>query len=119
MRAAFWLPWLLCTYLAFAPNPPESVFRISDVLLHGLAFSYLTFALGLADHGRRWLWAVAWMLAYGFAIEFIQSFEPERSAELKDLLVDMAGIGLGAVALHLVGGRIESSVTRLARAVTR
>ncbi len=37
----------------------------------------------------------AWMLAYGIAIELIQSFEPTREAELKDLIVDAIGIALG------------------------
>lgn len=119
MRTAFWLPWLMCTYLAFAPSPPETVFRISDVVLHGFAFSYLTFALGLARDGKRWLPAAAWMLAYGVAIELVQSFEPERSAELKDLLVDMAGIGIGAIALKLFGAWTESLVRWMALTATR
>ena len=35
------------------------------------------------------------MLAYGITIELIQSFEPARTAEFKDLLVDAIGILLG------------------------
>ena len=35
------------------------------------------------------------MLAYGIAIELVQSFEPTRDAELKDVLVDVVGILLG------------------------
>ncbi len=119
MRSAFWLPWVACTYLAFAPSPPDAVFRISDVLLHGIAFSYLTFALGLAHYARRWVRAAAWMFAYGAAIELVQSFEPLRSAELTDMLVDVAGIGIGVVALKLIGARIESLVHWLADTFAR
>ncbi len=119
IRSAFWLPWVACTYLAFAPSPPEAVFRISDVLLHGIAFSYLTFALGLAHHARRWVRTAAWMFAYGAAIELVQSFEPLRSAELKDMFVDIAGFGIGVVALKLIGARVESLIHWLADAVAR
>lgn len=116
--SAFWLPWVLCTYLAFVPIPPEAVFRVDDVLLHGIAFSYLTFALGLAHHDRRWLRTAAWMFAYGATIELVQSFEPQRSAELKDMLVDVAGIGVGVVTLRLIGAKVESFVHWLADAVS-
>ncbi len=89
------------------------------MLLHGIAFSYLTFALGLAHHARRWVRTAAWMFAYGAAIELVQSFEPLRSAELKDMFVDMAGIGIGVAALKLIGARVESLIHWLADAVAR
>ena len=116
---AFWLPWVLCTYLAFTPGPPEALFRVSDILLHGFAFSYLTFALGLAHRRKDRLWAAAWMVAYGAAIELVQYFELGRSAELKDLLVDVAGIGVGAVALQLFAARAESLARLIGGAITR
>jgi len=97
LTVSFWIPLAICTYLAFDPHPPESVFRVSDIVLHGFAFTYLTFALTLAHRQRHWLAAAAWMLAYGLFIEIVQAFEPQRSAELKDLLVDSAGICLGLV----------------------
>jgi len=101
---AFWLPLLVCTWLALTPSPPAAVFRVSDVLLHGLAFSYLTFALGLA-HNRLGTATIAlWMLGYGLLIEVLQSFQPERVAELKDLLVDAAGVAVGLGLLWLLGG---------------
>ncbi|MCZ6617297.1 MAG: VanZ family protein [Gammaproteobacteria bacterium] len=119
MRTAFWLPWVACTYLAFAPSPPDTVFRISDVVLHGMAFSYLTFALGLAHRSGNWVGTVAWMVAYGAAIELVQSFEPQRSAELKDMLVDVVGIGIGVVAFKLFGARVVSLVRWLADTINR
>lgn len=103
LRVGFWVPLFACTWLALTPSPPEAVFRISDVVLHALAFAYLTFALGLAHAGLR-TWAIlSWMLGYGVFIELVQSIEPQRSAELKDLLVDAAGIGVGLVLLAVLG----------------
>ena len=102
-RIGFWLPLALCTWLALTPSPPDAVFRVSDVVLHALAFSYLTFALGLAHGGLRYLLVAVLMLLYGVFIEVAQSFEPARSPEVKDLLVDVAGIALGLVALLVLG----------------
>lgn len=102
-RIGFWLPLGLCTWLALTPSPPDAVFRVSDVVLHALAFSYLTFALGLAYGGLRHLLVAALMLLYGVFLEVAQSFEPARSPELKDLLVDLVGILLGLGALLAVG----------------
>ncbi len=103
LLAAFWVPLSICTWLALAPSPPTSVFRISDVLLHGFAFSYLTFALGLARPRTSMAALVVWMLGYGVFIEAVQSLEPTRDAEIKDLLVDAAGIALGLVLLRYLG----------------
>ncbi|MEQ8858362.1 MAG: VanZ family protein [Pseudomonadales bacterium] len=122
LRMGFWVPLLLCTWLALTPSPPESVFRVSDILLHGFAFAYLTFALGLA-HGSLRPWAVvAWMLGYGVLIELVQSFEPSRAAELKDLLVDCAGIAVGLLLLIAFGAwsrRLLRSLIGLALPVAR
>lgn len=94
--SAFWIPWLFCTYLALDPSPSDDITYFSDVLLHGLAFCYLTVALGLAHHHRHWLVPAGWMLAYGILLEVVQSFERERTAEFKDVLVDMVGIAVGS-----------------------
>ena len=119
LRLGFWLPLALCTYLAFTPSPPEPVFRISDIVLHGFAFTYLTFALGLAHRESRWWQMGAWMLAYGLFIEVVQSFEPERSAELKDLAVDCVGIALGLLGFALAGERVRSAAVDITRALAR
>lgn len=115
LHAAFWVPLALCTWLALAPSPPDTVFRVSDVLLHGFAFTYLTFASGLAYPSARPLALAAWMLAYGLLIEVVQSVEPARSAELKDLLVDFAGILVGLILLRVLGEWSRSTVRALLR----
>jgi VanZ family protein len=117
LQIAFWVPLAGCTYLALTPSPPEAVFRVSDVVLHALAFTYLTFALGLAHPRLGWPALTAWMLGYGAFIEVAQSFEPQRSPELKDMLVDGAGIVLGLVVLALAGDACRRVLSRVLRAV--
>lgn len=115
---AFWIPLAACTYLALTPAPPDAVFRVSDVVLHAGAFVYLTFALGLA-HGRlRPLTVALAMLGYGAALEIAQSFQPQRSPELKDLLVDGAGIAVGLALLGTLGGWSRQLLQRMVRVVT-
>lgn len=123
-RCAFWFPLAICTWLALVPEPPEHpVFRLSDVFLHALAFTYLTFALVLAGYGSAvrgripYLRSFLIMMAYGLFLELAQSLVPERTPELKDLLVDMvgtvAGLVLAAVAVGPLHGLIERSAARL------
>lgn len=103
LLAGFWLPLAVCTWMAMSPSPPQPVFHVSDIVLHALAFSYLTFAAGLAYPAARPRALVMWMLAYGLTIEIVQSFEKARSAELKDLIVDGVGIAFGLVLLAALG----------------
>jgi VanZ family protein len=103
LQAAFWVPLAICTWLALTPSPPDAISRFSDVLLHAFAFTYLTFALGLAWPGLRLRWVIGWMFAFGVAIEVLQSFEAARVASLKDILVDGAGIAVGVLLLRTVG----------------
>lgn len=120
---AFWGPLLICTYLALVPDPPDNpVFRLSDVILHGAAFTYLTFALALVllsgRNGSRpfsgtGLMAFAAMLGYGLFLELVQSFIPERTAELKDVMVDMAGIVIGLSLAWLLARWIRDLVASL------
>lgn len=117
LRVGFWIPLLGCTWLALTPSPPDAVFRVSDVVLHGLAFVYLTLALGVAHVALRPRAVIAWMLGYGVLIELVQSLEPSRSAELKDLLVDGAGIVVGTLLLLGAGGGIRRVARRLVETV--
>ena len=111
-RAGFWLPLALCTYLALMQSPyPDVVVQYPDVVLHILALAYLTLALVLAyfDVYRipatvapPILWVpCAWMFFYSVALEVAQTFIPERHAEIRDLLWDAIGIGLGQVCYRI------------------
>ncbi|MDZ7668496.1 MAG: VanZ family protein [Gammaproteobacteria bacterium] len=114
LHLAFWVPLAACTYLALTPSPPTAVFRVSDIILHAFAFTYLTFALGLAMRAPRLGLVGLVMLGYGAFIELAQSLEPARHAELKDLLVDAAGIAVGLAALVWAGGWCRRTAHRLA-----
>jgi VanZ family protein len=103
LQIAFWIPLAICTWLALTPSPPDAISRFSDVLLHAFAFTYLTFALGLAWPGLRLRWVAGWMLAFGVGIEIAQSFEAARVASLKDVVVDAAGIAAGLLLLVALG----------------
>jgi VanZ family protein len=92
----FWIPFAIVTFAAFAPEGLPLPFKVSDVVLHAFAFTYLTTALWVAHyHGKPGWKSAGWMLGYGLLIEAVQSFEPTRSAELGDFGVDIVGILLG------------------------
>lgn len=103
LQLAFWFPLAVCTWLALTPSPPEAVGHFSDVLLHAVAFTYLTFAFGLAWPALRLNWLAGILLAYGVALEVVQGFEPARVASLRDVLVDAGGIALGLLLLRVLG----------------
>jgi VanZ family protein len=114
LKLGFWLPLVLCTWLALVPDPSEiSVFKISDVLLHAFAFTYLSFTLAVAYPQRSLPQIFCLMLGYGLLIEVVQSFEVSRSAELKDLLVDIVGIGFGLLLARLLAEWTRRLVSRL------
>ena len=102
-QSAFWIPLGATTYLALTAVLPEHpIFELSDVILHGAAFSYLTAALVLAQQredvpsrARIYLVTFVFMTAYGVFLELAQSQIPERTADLGDLFVDALGIGVG------------------------
>jgi VanZ family protein len=52
------------------------------------------------------------MAAYGVAIEAIQSLEPTRTAEWKDLFVDVVGILAGLLVYRLIGRFLQPRVPR-------
>ena len=119
-QIGFWIPLLACTYLALVPEPPDNpIFNFSDVSLHGTAFTCLTLALVLAQYGstsiRQNLYVRTFviMLGYGILLELAQAYIPERTAELKDLLVDAAGIGVGLMMAAAFAGRIHDLAIRL------
>jgi VanZ family protein len=103
LQFAFWFPLAVCTWLALTPSPPEAVGRFSDVLLHAFAFTYLTFALGLAWPALRLRWLAGLLLGYGVAIEIVQGLGPARVASFQDVVVDAGGIALGLLLLRGLG----------------
>ncbi len=118
-QLGFFLPLLLCTYLALVPVPPDNpVFALGDVILHAAAFAYLTFAFVLMNGGQALtrpvvIRAALVMLGYGVFLEAVQSMIPERTAELKDLAVDLLGIGVGLALAALLARPLKTLLARL------
>jgi len=114
LQTGFWLPFLICTWFALVPQPPDiPVFRVGDVVLHAFAFTYLSFSLLLAYQARTLLQCFLLMLCYGVLIELLQSLEIERDAELKDLLVDLAGIACGLLLAKVAADPLRNLLGRL------
>ena len=105
-RVGFWLPLIICTWLALADELPKSAPKVSDVPLHLFAFVYLSAALSFAHLRVQWWWVALLMMGYGGMIELIQSWLPHRDAEWKDFLVDLVGIGVGLLSYRLFGERL-------------
>jgi len=84
---------LIIAYIAFLPNYeklPELV-SISGIINHFVAFFVLSIFL---DIGYKLNYKTAFLILfmYGFFIEFVQFFLPNRAFELLDLVVDSSGI---------------------------
>lgn len=97
------LAWLLLvliaviSYLALSPAPPKQMNLGWDKLNHLSAFATLAL-LGRLAWPRRTLVVPLALLAYGAAIEVLQSQVPGRSGEWPDLLADALGLLLGSLA---------------------
>jgi VanZ family protein len=101
-RAAFVLAFIFTTFMALV-NPVDEpiLLEVWDKLLHVTAFVTLAFLLDYSfpiQHIQRiWHpWQPLFLLGYGFAIEWMQSFTTYREASLDDVFAD-------AVALLIYG----------------
>jgi len=96
-RALLALLLIAITYLALVPDPPRGVSTGWDKSNHALAFASLAFTCVWAfwPRPRQWLWLAAALLAYGGAIEIVQSYLPPRTGDWFDLLADGVGIAIG------------------------
>jgi VanZ family protein len=92
--------------LSLVPNQELPDLKVSDKIEHLLAYVALGFCFASVVVRRDWFWLALALLAFGALIEVAQGvMSLGRSAELKDLLADAAGIGIGFVlALTPLGG---------------
>ena len=72
-----------------------------DKTNHLLGFALLAF-LGQRAFPGRTVAVLCGLLAYGGLIEILQSFTPDRVAEMGDLLADGLGLLIGALAAQLL-----------------
>lgn len=92
---------LAIAWLAFVPDPPETVGTGWDKLNHVLAFAALTTSAGQAFVRMPLRRIVLGLLAYGLFIELVQTQIPGRSGEWPDLLADGVGIALALLLQRL------------------
>ena len=93
-RLAFGLCMLAVLVLALMPTDMPLPSTGWDKSNHLLAFSVMAL-LGRRAYPGRTMAVLAGLLAYGALIEILQSFTPNRSAELLDLAADAIGLAFG------------------------
>ena len=94
-RGLFWLALLVISYAAWAPAPELVISTGWDKSNHLLAFFTL---IALSEFG----WPVSvsltrkllGLVGYGFLIEVVQSFIPNREVSLLDVVADCCGLGI-------------------------
>ena len=102
LRIAFYGTGALVAALSLVPSaslPPTS---IGDKVEHVIAYGVLGL-LGAAGSTRGVTRVILGLVAFGIAIELLQTFSPGRSPDLLDVVADIVGSGLGcgaAIALR-------------------
>ena len=73
-------------------NFPESL-QLNDKFIHLVVFFGFAFIIDMVSSRQPfWLWKALPLIAYGFGIEILQYFSPDRSFSLLDGLADAAGV---------------------------
>lgn len=98
-RIIFIIAFFIINYLVFSkPSYPQNSIPHLDKIGHIGSFFALTLLIYFAFH-LHWKWVLMLMAIYGVSIEVIQSFLPYRSAEVADVIADIAGVALFYVSL--------------------
>jgi VanZ family protein len=91
LAVALLIGWVM----AMAPSTGAPArFAYEDKVQHALAFMAYTLVASRCRLGPTGLWALG-LLGFGVAIEFGQSFTPDRQPSLADAFADALGIALG------------------------
>ena len=102
---AFLVLLALWTWKLLEPHPvPDSVTRglgaewnlIIAKTLHAGVYAFLT-VLGVTLSPRWKWWLVGFLMLHGIGTEIGQTYVPNRSGKVTDVLIDWGGIGCGLV----------------------
>ena len=95
----------LGTYLGMRPEAPPTPITFSgvDTVYHAGGLFVCTLLSYLAHPRWRWWWRGAFMFAVGVAIEYAQTFQSTRTADIRDIYANSVGVALGLAVLW--GGR--------------
>lgn len=105
MLLAFAVALPVWTWLLLTPNPVPPAVRellgfwdhaafVAAKSLHAGVYAGLA-ALGTAAAGPRWRAVVAGLMLHGAATEIGQTYTPNRSGSVRDVLIDWSGIAAG------------------------
>ena len=94
----------LIAHLSLEPSSAVPRFKLSDKLLHFIAYAALTAPLVIAFGRKRVVWAIALAGIYGVFLEFAQGWMTDtRVPSLLDAFANLAGAFTGAaIAIFLV-----------------
>ena len=100
--AQFYCLLAIYTYLGLTPHPENSVPVFNDLLMHFAGYVIAGISISFA----RPLWPI-WqravlLIAYSFAIEIGQYFNPPRTFSLSDMLANSVGVILGLAIIFLL-----------------
>jgi len=110
LRVAIFLAFLvLWTWKLLEPQPVPEELRdgleraglsfLAAKTLHASGYAFLTVLAVSLPVPRRWNWFLVGLLAWhGVATEIGQTFVPNRTGRVRDVLIDWLGIGLGLLA---------------------
>lgn len=89
---------MLVVFLSLTSNPVDTGlnFPYEDKVYHAFAYFTLMFWFAQIYHDRfqRNMIAVVFIIM-GFTMEYLQSFDPKRYAELGDMVANTSGVALG------------------------
>ncbi len=104
----YWPGLFIFTHIPVPVMPSFFEFRVSDKMLHYLAYFVLVFLLWFAinpNNKVNWRKAAVWWILllviwYGVADEWLQGYV-ERDPDIKDFFADLAGAATGLVMLTI------------------
>ena len=106
LRWLFWAGVVAVSLVSVTPRdqlPPIGI-DLWDKLQHVLAYAVLSGLAGQAYAARKYLAHLfLGLVALGGVLEVIQSFIPNREAEIGDAIANAVGAGIGLLAVILAG----------------
>lgn len=100
--AQFYCLLAIYTYLGLTPHPENSVPVFNDLLMHFTGYVVAGISISFA----RPLWPIwqraALLIAYSFAIEVGQYFNPPRTFSLSDMLANSGGVIAGLLIIIIL-----------------
>lgn len=93
--AQFYFLLVIYTYLGLIPYPANSVPVFNDLAMHFSGYAVAAFSISFARPQWAFWQRAALLIAYSFAIEVGQYFNPPRTFSLADMLANSSGVILG------------------------